>query len=246
VFRLKIPGLVNALSISKVLLNSLNHEGKKMTSVKNWNEYYDKKRAFLKFPDENLIRFINRELADVDATKLKALDLGCGTGRNTRFLSDLGLQTFGVECSAFAIEIARSLSADCNINYLQCDFERLLFNDEYFDFVVDIQSLQHNSSDKINKILDEIWRTLKKNGKYFGMLVSVNDHSYIKGEVVEGSTITNIVDSTFNGVGITHFFSKDEIFERFNRFGVVNIETYERSINDMQAKVSYFLVVARK
>ncbi|MDA8928117.1 class I SAM-dependent methyltransferase [Gammaproteobacteria bacterium] len=217
-----------------------------MTSVNNWNSYYEAKRDFLKYPDENLIRFINKEIANVNANDLHILDLGCGTGRNTVFLSDSGLHAFGVECSESAIEIAKSLSADRCISYGVCDFEELCFDDNYFDFVVDIQSLQHNSSLKIKKIIEQILRVLKENGKYFGMLVSDNDHGYGKGDFFEVGTRTNIVSSTFEGVGLTHFFTKKEILSFFASFTSVSIETYERSINNMQDKISYFLVVATK
>jgi SAM-dependent methyltransferase len=45
-------------------------------------------------------------------TKLKALDFGCGTGRSTRFLKNLGFDAIGVDISEDMLAIARRLDPE--------------------------------------------------------------------------------------------------------------------------------------
>jgi len=68
---------------------------------------------------------------------LKALDLGCGEGRNVLYLTSIGFVTSAVDISVSGIHkltnVARDL--DLDIDALVCDMREYQFNKE-FDFIV--------------------------------------------------------------------------------------------------------------
>src|SRR5215831_2995867 len=78
------------------------------------NVYDDERRARayaeLAFPGTYSLAF--RDLPALFARQVtgrRALDFGCGTGRSTRFLRDLGFQVSGVDISPAMLDQARSL-----------------------------------------------------------------------------------------------------------------------------------------
>ncbi len=88
------------------------------------NVYEDTERAesyaALEFPGTYYLAY--RDLPAIIAkhvTGSEALDFGCGTGRSTRFLRDLGFAASGVDISSSMIEMATSL--DPSGTYLRID-----------------------------------------------------------------------------------------------------------------------------
>ena len=68
--------------------------------------------AYSKLEFANTYHLAFRDLADIVASHVKgtaALDFGCGAGRSTRFLRDLGFQTVGVDISMEMISKAREI-----------------------------------------------------------------------------------------------------------------------------------------
>ncbi len=76
-----------------------------------WDEFYtDRSRPvpfFVDAPDENLAAWV--EAGEVRPRR--ALDLGCGTGRNARYLTSVGAEVDAVDLSATAVAWAREQDA---------------------------------------------------------------------------------------------------------------------------------------
>jgi len=70
----------------------------------------------------------------------KVLDAGCGLGRNSLCLAELGCNVLGVDISAHAIERARQKASSKNnsARFLQADLCQLSGYENHFDAVVDI------------------------------------------------------------------------------------------------------------
>jgi SAM-dependent methyltransferase len=82
--------------------------------------------------------FIERALPALNG--VRALEIGCGTGRITRYLAGRGASITGIDFSAKAIEIARRQSAGTNPQYrVQSVFN--LEDNRQFDLVVSWGSL---------------------------------------------------------------------------------------------------------
>lgn len=66
-----------------------------------------------------------------------ALDLACGTGRNTRFIAQTAREVVGIDISNVAIEKARELATEfSNVEFLVADLDEGFPIDRNFDLIV--------------------------------------------------------------------------------------------------------------
>ncbi|MCX6753445.1 MAG: class I SAM-dependent methyltransferase [Candidatus Nomurabacteria bacterium] len=98
------------------------------------------------------------------------LDLGCGTGRNSNYLSDLGNKVIGIEISKIALNIAKDRANDMglHVDYRCGDIgEKYEIEDGSIDVVLDVTS-SNSLNEKGREIyLNEVNRVLKKGGYFF-------------------------------------------------------------------------------
>lgn len=98
------------------------------------------------------------------------LDLGCGTGRNSNYLADLGNKVIGIEISNMAFNLAKTRAQDMGVivNYRLGDIgEKYDIKDNSIDVVLDVTS--SNSLNEIGReiYLKEVNRVLKTGGYFF-------------------------------------------------------------------------------
>jgi len=98
------------------------------------------------------------------------LDIGCGSGRTTFPLNQMGYKVTGVDVTPAMIEIAKKVSftKGADINFLLGDATNLKFEDNYFDGAIFANNgwVQIPGKENRQKALDEIYRVLKPNS-YF-------------------------------------------------------------------------------
>lgn len=97
---------------------------------------------------------------------LKILDLGCGTGRVSRELARRGAEVTGVDFSAKAIEIARSLTSETNPVYQKASIYDIDF-EEHFDVVImfGVACVACSNDNEVSRVLHRILRVVKPDGK---------------------------------------------------------------------------------
>ena len=102
--------------------------------------------------------------------KGKVLDLGCGTGRTTIPLCNMGYQVIGIDLVPAMIESAKQIARDksLNIDYRVGDATSLHFeNDSFNDVLFSFQGwTQIPDSKEREKALKEVYRVLKKDGVF--------------------------------------------------------------------------------
>lgn len=80
-----------------------------------WNKFYSNKEKevpfFKNIPDENLITYFDRGILKEG----KALDIGCGKGRNSIYIAEKGLKVCGVDFSETSIEMAKKIATEQGI-----------------------------------------------------------------------------------------------------------------------------------
>jgi SAM-dependent methyltransferase len=100
----------------------------------------------------------------------RVLECGCGTGWLSYFLSRKGFDVVGQDCSADAIDLAKSnpifAKANGNVSFICSDFESLEYENE-FDAVIFYSSLHH--SDDEGKAIKNAYRALKENGVFIAI-----------------------------------------------------------------------------
>jgi ubiquinone/menaquinone biosynthesis C-methylase UbiE len=143
-----------------------------------WEEFYKKSRGN-EYPETAVVRFIARYFyKSNNRNEIKILDLGCGTGANLWYLSREGFSASGIDGSKTAIErTGEKLDREgINANLLTGDFQNLPYDPDFFDAVLDITSIQHNDDASIRKIVAEVHRVMKPDGKYFGMMINSDEN----------------------------------------------------------------------
>ncbi|KAA0548986.1 methyltransferase domain-containing protein [Bacillus sp. BGMRC 2118] len=133
-----------------------------------WESFYEdrtKKIPFfqVKGPDENLVDYFDRGFEP-----RKALDLGCGPGRNAIYMAKKGCQVDAIDISEKAIEWVneRAMEEDVEIN-LYCDsvfnFE---FEEQSYDFIYDSGLFHHLAPHRRLTYIKILKKALKKDGKF--------------------------------------------------------------------------------
>lgn len=114
--------------------------------------------------DTNYLAFRDvPQLIQKHAMGVVALDYGCGAGRSTRFLKNLGLQVVGVDINQDMLEQARS--RDGSTRYYHLQNEKLPFENESFDIVFSsFVFLEISTKEEIEKIFSEMIRVLRRDG----------------------------------------------------------------------------------
>jgi SAM-dependent methyltransferase len=101
--------------------------------------------------------------------RVRALDVGCGTGAVALELAMRGHETLGLDHSPEMLEIARNraqaLGVEASLELRQADVRRLPIDDDQFDFVAAQGVLHHLPRPEV--CLSEIARVLRPGGTFF-------------------------------------------------------------------------------
>lgn len=105
------------------------------------------------------------------------LDLGCGTGNDSLYLTSHNKKVIACDYSSVALEDVKKFIP--NASTLQIDFAKgLPFNDNSFDIIVADLSLHYFDSNTTIKIMKEVKRVLTAHGILLARVNSINDINY--------------------------------------------------------------------
>lgn len=222
-------------------MKTFDNEWEKVHSERDWGKY----------PPEEIIRFVARNYFKLNRNNVKILDLGSGGGAISWFLAREGFVVEAVDGSISAIKKAKKYIDDENLNvsFKQCDLSELPFEDNYFDAIIDSAAISANTSIGIDHILLECHRVLKMNGKIMSAgLFKRNMTGFGKGEQIDKFTFRNITTGSVANIGTVHFFSREEIKQKWMDagFSELIIDSVERSSNGEETFVKYYVVEAVK
>jgi malonyl-CoA O-methyltransferase len=126
-----------------------------------WSETYD--------ADENLTRDLDRDVTRnvLDHTHFESiLEIGCGTGKNTVFLAQIGTSVRAVDFSQGMIEKAKGKVQAENVRFSMMDITQPWdFQIQSFDLIVCNLVLEHIRD--LSFVFSEAARTLRPTGKFF-------------------------------------------------------------------------------
>jgi len=125
-------------------------------------------------PDFNLIRVVNT----TPIRPCKALDIGCGTGDNTIWLSQQNFQVIGIDTSEIAIEKARekALKANVKSKFDVVDFITSHIEGAPFGFVFDRGCFHSLNSEEERKVFAEnVSKHLEKDGLWLSIIGNADE-----------------------------------------------------------------------
>ena len=202
---------------------------------KVWDSIFKEKKKYFEKPHKDFPEFV--KLLKTNNTR-RILDLGCGSGRHTVYLTQKGYEVYGTDISETALSItnkwlkSKNLTAELAVHDIA---KKLPFKDNYFDAVVSVQVIHHARIGTIKKIIREIKRVLRAGGLVFitvpiykGPITGVKKHSW---------TMKRIANRTYvplDGLekGLPHYFFKEDEFEsEFKRVGFKILKAYFDNTN---------------
>jgi len=212
-----------------------------------------------KYPYGQLVTYFFRNLKNLPSkTEVRILELGCGVGNNLPLILNEGFYAYGIDGSESAISIAKNnFSNYSNLDLQVMDFTNIKYTDCFFDMIIDRQSIYANTPRNIEKIYNEVTRTLKKGGILISFMYNTNDYHYKKAinndgyaKIIEYNTYTEFKGGTFKENGTVHFFTIDEVkaLTTNNNLKILNFveNKIEQLIPLNENKLAEYILVAIK
>ena len=144
-------------------------------SMHSWDRVYVEGKSLLVWPDEILVRELNRLSRTRD---LRAMDIGCGAGRHALLMADIGMQVKGIDSSRASVETAVERATGRGLNnatFENIPLQQLNEEDSSFDVIVIWGVVHYLSPTDQNTILTTIHQLLKPGGMLFATLRSTFD-----------------------------------------------------------------------
>ena len=181
---------------------------------------------------------------------MNIMDLGCGTGRHSIYLAQLGFKVYATDISQKGLEITKSKAEKLklsNIEFKQHDMRSIPFENDSLDGILCVWTTGHGILEDASGNVNEIYRILRPNGVVVIDYVSIDDENYGKGKEIEKDTFINNVKGEENIPH--HYFSIDELKELYSNFLKVNITPIDYLFMDNQGQkhtIKAFVIIGIK
>lgn len=200
----------------------------------NWGEIL---RRLERVPED---RWLERWQTVLETSRdAPILELGCGSGQDARFLTDLGFAVVATDFSEEALELTRRRAPDARLENVDLT-HGLLFPDAAFRVIVASLSLHYFPWLQTLEILDDVRRCLKPYGHLLARFNSTRDPHYSAAEKQE-------IEENFYLVGgmPKRLFDRTSVSTLFEK-GWERVEANERITRRYGEKKVVWEVAARK
>ena len=215
--------------------------------AEDWNTLFKKKKHRRKIPNRLVVDLI--PLFKKEKFK-RILDLGCGTGRHTVYLSKNEFFVVGSDISPRGLKLSQKWIREENIEnccLVKHDMIELPFPNAYFDAVISTNVIHHNTLNKIKKTVSEIRRVLKKNGIVMLTIASTNSYGFGIGKKLEKNTYLT-EGHEVESHGVHHFFDKSGIEKILSKFRILDLREIveDKTVRRKKVKSYHWYVLAKK
>lgn len=172
--------------------------------IKYWEKYYLKNN--IPFEPTPFSKFILQYLENGK----KLIEFGCGNGRDSIFLSNLGINVLGIDQVNNEIKFLNKEFSSDNLKFVCSDFTNLDL-DFKFDYVYSRFTLHSIDEEAENRVLNWVSNHLNENGLFFVEARSINDDLYNSGTKISNNE--NFTDHYRRYMDKSIFISKLEKLE---------------------------------
>jgi len=192
-------------------------------SRNSWLNWYPDRQV-----ESSIVEF-GKVLRETSASTV--LDFGCGTGRNTVYLAQLGFDVYAFDWSEAALERARTelsrqgLSA--HLRGWDMNETPFPYSNKFFDAILIMRVMHHTYVDNIKRIASEVSRIAKKVSYLYVEVPTLEKalKSLPKGVKSKQPEPGTFVPSSGDEAGIPHHhFRRDELIALFRDFVPLSIE----------------------
>jgi ubiquinone/menaquinone biosynthesis C-methylase UbiE len=135
-------------------------------------DWYADKWADTAIMKDEADRFLSRLAGN------RVLDVGCGSGRDTAYFVEQGMNVTGIDLSEEFLDIARENIPDAA--FRRMDMRDTGFDDNSFDGIWACASVHHVPKDQIQAVLNEFRRILKNRGVVFIAVKQGEDETMVE------------------------------------------------------------------
>ncbi len=227
-----------------------------MSQQDAWEREYQRPRlvAFGDEPQADVKKFFAylRRKQGVELTGLHVLDVGCGTGKNSKHLAELGNDVLGIDISFTALKEAekRAQEISSKVKYVQADMgKEIPAEDATFDLALDVMSSNSLLKTELLNYVSELHRVLKAKGFVFVRTLRKEGDKHARNLLAShpGPEVDTYVHP---GLGLVErVFGEQDLRELYGtHFSVLSLEpktNYSR-FDGKVFKRNYWLCVLRK
>lgn len=174
----------------------------------NWNRNFAPR-----YPHNKLIQFILRRYKN-NKGNIKILDLGCGSGNNTKFLCEAGFEVYATDFSEEAITNTKNLLNLNNLVLKEIRKERiseLSFEKNFFDCIVSVGVFESAGKDETEKCIGKVYNCLKEGGVGFFLFAAKDDfrmqNNFMNLYGYEEHEVREIFGSVFKNFYLDHYIT---------------------------------------
>ncbi len=211
----------------------------------DWDKTYRKKGEI----QTGVIDIVKESIEFFRKIKVKKiLDLCFGTGRHTIFLAEKGYEVYGIDISKKGKEITEKKAKNKNLKNIHlkiADMHDLPFENNYFDAIVAVYALEHNTLAGVKKTISELTRVLKPKGILVATLISTKDPRCGTGEKIEPNTFKDYHDTTESDV-IHRFSDEKEVKELFAKYNLIKLREKHGYSERRKMKSAHWEIIAEK
>jgi len=207
-----------------------------------WNKVTEK---FWEKPSSEIFSIVERWR---DKKYQTILDLGCGTGRHSIFLTNLGFTVSAFDLAEDGINLLRTKIQNLNLNIdVQAgDMLNLPYEPETFDCILSMFTIQHTDMDGLEIILKDIYKLLKPKGEAFITLTSKKSDSW---ERHKESRIDNntLIKTEGPEVGVPHtYLDYEEAVKMLSDFNIIKIQEIIKYLPKQERRHAHFYCLLSK
>ncbi len=199
-----------------------------------WNKLSEKGKNKWKEPCIESYYLINRWK---EQNKRDFLDIGCGLGRHTIQFAKQGFNTNAIDLSEEAVQSTKEWlekeGLKTKVKVQKADMVNLHFEPESMDCILCRNVIAHTDTEGIKRIIEQIYKILRKDGECFLTLGSKNASTFKDKKNPKKDENTAIRMDEGPEKGVPHFYADMEIIpELFKDFSI----EYLAQVQDLEEK----------
>jgi SAM-dependent methyltransferase len=225
-----------------------------------YEDLYEKRQAFLRYPADWVVRFHNMYMKD-NLPSGKVLDYGCGSANNSIFFIQQGYDVYGLEVAKNFKDLIKMNFDLHNVNkkllkkfsLIPKDNIKLPYEDGYFDFIISNQVLYYLSSkEQIQAICKEFSRCLRPGGVvFFTVMGPKNYYMTEKTKNVYGKVHEIVFDDPKHRLyGLRELIylieTEDELKDMFSEFECITTGYFDQRMFDVHSNYHWIFAGKKK
>ena len=195
-------------------------------SRKGWDQVFQTEGRVFRNPHEDILHLISH--FKVRGAK-RILDLGCGSGRHIVYLAKHDFEVYGIDASPVGIGLAKRWMEDEKLTaslIIGSTYNKLSYLDGFFDAVISVQVIHHNTAENISRLIAEIWRVLQPEGLFFATVPMYRNQAKRFRQIEENTFVP--LDGREGGIP-HYYFDEERIREFLSAFNILDIHVDSKS-----------------